>query len=131
MLTDLESMSSQNYHDRSEGATLEPTDVLGLLSNPRCRAFIYAIMDLDRDVTGLTEAIDLAEDTYREIGLNPEGITPGRFHHNVIPKLQAKEVLEYDDRTGTIRYHGDPLLEKYAEIVSEDELGKPSTGPTN
>lgn len=115
-------MSPQNDCE-PKGASLEINAVLELLTNPRCRAFIYATMDLDTDVIDLDQVIDVTKNAYWEIGLPPEGVTHERFYHNIIPRLQAKDVLDYDDRTGTIRYHGDPLLEKYARILSEDELG--------
>jgi hypothetical protein len=37
------------------------------------------------------------------------------LHHRHLPKLERAGLIEYDARSNTVRYHGQPSLEKWAE----------------
>lgn len=45
-----------------------------------------------------------------------------RFHHVTLPKLADQGVVEYDDRSRTVRYCGPPLLERMLTVVTEADL---------
>jgi len=48
-------------------------------------------------------------------------VDPGRFraglHHWHLPKLDAVDLVDYDPRSRTIRYRGQPTVEKWAEHI--------------
>ncbi|MCU4740669.1 DUF7344 domain-containing protein [Natronoglomus mannanivorans] len=43
------------------------------------------------------------------------------IHHNHLPRLTEMGLVEYDDRSTTIRYYGHPLLEAILEATTEAE----------
>ncbi|WP_436927701.1 winged helix-turn-helix domain-containing protein [Halosimplex amylolyticum] len=42
------------------------------------------------------------------------------LHHQHLPKLSDADLVEYDARSSTVRYHGDPLTETVLATI-EDE----------
>ena len=47
--------------------------------------------------------------------------TEPRLHHVHLPHLDAAGHIDYDDRTGTVRYHGNEFLEDVLDCCFEDE----------
>lgn len=43
------------------------------------------------------------------------------FHHVTLPKLADKGVVEYDDRSRTVRYRGPRVLERMLTVVTESD----------
>jgi hypothetical protein len=41
---------------------------------------------------------------------------------SAIPQLEQFDVVEYDSRSGSVRYHQQPLIEEYAEHAASQEL---------
>ncbi len=46
------------------------------------------------------------------------------LHHMHLPKLADANIIDYDPRSESIRYWGQPVLEEYAEHVAAMELPK-------
>lgn len=42
------------------------------------------------------------------------------LHHNHLPKLEAHGLINYDQRTGAIRYHSNDRIENILECLSGD-----------
>lgn len=42
-----------------------------------------------------------------------------RLHHVHLPKLAEFDVIDYDARSGTVRYHGDEQVEAIVEFLAE------------
>mgnify|MGYP000247518295 CR=1 FL=1 len=47
------------------------------------------------------------------------------LHHTHLPQLATIDVLEYDSRSQTIRYHGDDLVETLMESTPETHIPGP------
>ncbi|WP_449289235.1 DUF7344 domain-containing protein [Natrarchaeobius oligotrophus] len=45
------------------------------------------------------------------------------LRHQHLPKLIEFDIIEYDNRHETIRYHRDPVVEQCLELVSSHDLG--------
>ncbi|WP_449289219.1 DUF7344 domain-containing protein [Natrarchaeobius chitinivorans] len=48
--------------------------------------------------------------------------TETRHHH--LPKLAKASVIEYDNRQGTVRYPGNPIVEQCLELVAGYDLDR-------
>nr|WP_265110668.1 hypothetical protein [Halosolutus halophilus] len=42
------------------------------------------------------------------------------LHHSKLPKLEAAGLVEYDDRTETVRYHPNDRVEKLYQFVTTE-----------
>lgn len=47
------------------------------------------------------------------------------FHHATLPKLADLGFVEYDPRSGTVRYRGTPVLERVLDAVEESRVERP------
>lgn len=110
-------------HDPSDEVPSAISDILDMLSDARCRVFIYGMMEYEDDVADYETVVELVDDVSAEMATEPIELSRQSLHHVILPKLKSKGVLEYDPRTETIRYYGDPMLDKYAELMCRDELG--------
>ena len=45
------------------------------------------------------------------------------FHHAALPKLADLGLVEYDPRSGTVRYRGPRVLEQVLDVVEESKPG--------
>jgi len=50
------------------------------------------------------------------------------LHHRHLPKLDEAGLIEYDPRSNTVRYWGQPTLEKWLEHAHHVD-GRPEPGP--
>lgn len=44
------------------------------------------------------------------------------FHHVTLPKLADLGVIEYDNRSGSVRYREPPVVERVLTVVTESDL---------
>ena len=81
----------------------------------RCKVEVVTLSDL-------VEALepDGDEETRERLKIN--------LHHRHLPKLDEAGIVDYDPRSNTARYWGQPTLEKWAEHVEavEDEPDRPT-----
>lgn len=107
--------------------TLSFDTVFDILSNRRRRFAIHYLMGIDdgtADVDGIAERIagweresaDAASDDSHERRVL---MTLTEIH---LPKLADANVVDYDVRSGSVRYWGHPVVEEYAEHVAPAEL---------
>lgn len=101
-----------------------PTDTaLEVLADPLRRSLVTQLVDGHENVTTLAELVD------RITPGNPPPESPGVTRHDALrlelvhthlPTLEDAGVVEYDARTGTIRYHPDERVEKLLEFVTAE-----------
>lgn len=103
------------------------TTAFELLARPPRRRLLYWLHGYDG---GSVSVDDLAEklDT-RDVDV--PGYSPDDAHevlvamrHVHLPKLDATNVVEYDEEAGTISYVGDPCLDDLIEWSRHEELEK-------
>lgn len=104
----------------------EMFDVLG---SGRRRRLLYYLKDMEGTETTLERAVRAlnAFDSSRD----PPGDVPRRqsirvsLAHNHLPRLDAANVLEYDHRSGGVRYEGHDQLDSWLDCVRELEFHRP------
>lgn len=103
---------------------LSTEHVVGLLRHEQRRAIITYF---DQETTDRASFDDLVE--YIVSSDSKKGTTSAEHHkrvtigllHNHLPRLADAGVLEYDQRSETIRYWGDSRLETLLETTPSDE----------
>lgn len=93
------------------GGSLDIEDVLGVLQDPLCRHCIHCFMQegSELDIDYLLNDLDAS--AQEEL----------LMFHQAVPKLEEKGIVDFDPPSGKLMYHSDELLEKYAQLVFEDE----------
>jgi len=95
-------------------------DVFDLLANDcRCRVCLF-LRRADVEVATLSDLVDaLASEATPEerdrLAIN--------LHHRHLPKLDDAGIVDYDSRSNTARYWGQPTVEKWAEHVEAVDEG--------
>lgn len=81
----------------------------------RCLIRFLQAAETDRvpisDVVSHLQKQDLASDTREELTI--------ALYHKHLPKLDAIEAIQFDSRSGTVRYDGDELLDALLESSSK------------
>lgn len=114
---------------RAEPAVSRPSfdDIFKLLSEKRRR---YAIHHLSTTPEGVATLSDLVEqvaawETETSVGDVPDDYrkrVEASLHHTHLPKLDDANIIDYDARSESVRYWGQPVLEEYAEHVAAMEI---------
>lgn len=86
--------------------------VLRLLADGERQAVCLAMVDDDREVLTVEDIVDLV----RSYGVDADrDRLRVDLHHRHLPKLAAAGIVDYDARSNTVRYWGQPTVEKWAE----------------
>lgn len=106
--------------DQSPELTL--TQIFTVLANHRRRVMLECFRQFGESV----ERSDLVDRVaaYESDSETPEEIREQvamDIHHNHLPRLTDLGLVEYDDRSTTIRYYGHPLLEAILEAAIETD----------
>jgi len=101
--------------------------VFEILSHRRRRLVLYHLAQVPGGVEQFDALVDqvAAWETDANGGDVPENHrsrVATDLHHVHLPKLADANVLDYDDRSETIRYWGQPTVEEYAEHAAVSEL---------
>ncbi len=114
---------------RAEPGVSRPSfdDIFDLLSVERRR---YAIHYLSEVPDGVATLDDLSEqvaawETDTAVADVPDDFrrrVEASLHHTHLPRLADANVIDYDARSESVRYYGQPVLEEYAEHVAAMEL---------
>lgn len=105
--------------------TLSHDEAFAVLSDSRRRGVVNYLAN-QQEVAGLDElATAIAE---REVDGEPDEELVDRLStelHNVhLPRLADEQVVEYDPRSDTVRYWGQPTLEEYANHAAYRERSR-------
>lgn len=118
---------SGTVNESGTGPSLSLDTILELLANRRRRFALYTFADAPDGVVTL-EA--LVEDVATlEASIARTALTRDRYleaaselHHWHLAMLSDLGLLEYDERSGAIRYRGHPRLEAWTRRVRDEEL---------
>lgn len=96
-------------------------DVIGIFASRRCRCVLYYFLDTDSDTSSLDELCDYVL-THDPEASEETSVTTG-LYHTTLPKLEEFGVIDYDDRSETIRFRGarewEPILSSIREVEAE------------
>jgi hypothetical protein len=97
-------------------------DVFGLLADWRRRAVVLHFVHADEP----TATVDTLAEVVTQRGMGRDGIAVGSVSavrtdlvEVHLPRLDEKGVLDFDGRSESVRYWGQPTLEKWAEHADE------------
>lgn len=98
---------------------ISPNDAYRLLRDRRRRLVLQYFSELLGVDTDLGRIADYVHQ--RETGNDQDrrGIET-QLHHVHLPILDSRGVIEYDHRTGTVRYDGSDTLERFVRVATEE-----------
>lgn len=91
-------------------------ELLTILSEAKRRAILTHLQDADDGVATVQELAN-------EIDLQKDGgseVTPVELVHSDLPRLEDAGVVEFDQRSRTVRYQGSTELERLLQFVVAD-----------
>lgn len=101
---------------RLEGVDTERFDeCLRALAKPACRNLVQYF---ERSELEETSVHALAEEMGDTMSVDPEDAVV-RFHHSVLPTLDAVGLVDYDYETGIVEYRGADLPDALHELLVE------------
>lgn len=93
--------------------------LLSALANQHCRSVIAYFRNTSDDRASVDDvAAALAQRDHAD-----ETKIAIQLHHVALPKLDGVGLVDYDERTKTVRYHGHSHLEQLEESLSESGFG--------
>jgi len=106
--------------------TVQLNTVLDVLRDSRRRYIVYSLQEADKSVVPLETIVEGVREYEvpgaAEAELPPRQIVRTNLVHVHLPKLESVGLLERDSRTGTVQFHGHPLIEEWAERTKRFEL---------
>lgn len=100
--------------------TSEPTDdAYELVANRRRRRVLACLRDAPDGVASVDQLTEYVEACEGPSAAGPTDMTRIRveLHHMHLPKLRDHGVVEYDERSDTVRYVGDERVERVLDSV--------------
>ena len=90
-------------------------ELLTTLANGRRRAILTAIQDTDDGVATVQELTDHID---KQDHGGPE-VTSIQLVHSDLPRLEDAGIVDFDQRSQTVRYQGSTEVERVLEFVEE------------
>lgn len=105
-----------------DGPLQSREQLFDLLSDRRCMYALWYLYRSSEGTAGLDELVDSITDWERattdHVPDEHERKVELSLHHFDIPKLMERGIVDYDERTETVSYAGDPALESCFESLS-------------
>lgn len=95
--------------------------LLELVANPQRRMVLHRLRESDASVLGIEE---LTEEVVTDGGgtasrcLSDESRAVAELHHTHLPKMADAGIIEYDERSGTVRYYPDDRIERLVQFIA-------------
>lgn len=106
----------ENGEDNRDGFESESLSrLLKAVADQRRRTVLYTLEESDADVTSLDDFAD--EIALQDSQFNDPEKVRLVLHHKDLPKLAELGLLDYDSRSGTVRYRSDPTIEEFLEAL--------------
>jgi hypothetical protein len=86
--------------------------VFEVLADDQRREICLTLMGLETDIVEVPDLVDVLAD-----GDTDRERLRIALHHRHLPKLADTGIIEYDARSSTARYWGQPTVEKWAEHI--------------
>lgn len=106
--------------DRAPDSPLSTGTTFSLLADRQRREVLAYLSETDDG----TAEVDALVDHLAGEGLDRHEVVTA-LHHVHLPKMADAGVVEYDRRSGTVRYTGDPSVETTLEAVGDSDLPLP------
>lgn len=94
-------------------------ELLLTLADRRRRDVIWYFRDAPADVATLHDIVAYVLDRHDDVDDADHVATV--LHHGALPKLARRDVVDYDPRSRTARYRGDPLIERCLGLLADAE----------
>ncbi|KYH24172.1 hypothetical protein HAPAU_38150 [Halalkalicoccus paucihalophilus] len=108
------------------GGTTAHTAVFKTLASRSCRYVIYyflATSDSSSSIEDVVAGIQtLASQESKQSAVVENNQLKSLLMEESLPQLEGLDVIEYDSRSGCVRYHQQPFIEEYAEHAAYQEL---------
>ncbi|MFC7046302.1 hypothetical protein ACFQH6_13585 [Halobacteriaceae archaeon GCM10025711] len=111
------------WPDRAD-TSLSLDAAFDVLSDRRRRFVLHYLMDEPDEPVTTDELVDkvLEWEADDDRGDDYRQRVTVNLHHVHLPKLADANVVDYDPRSETVRYWGQPVVEEYAEHVAQADL---------
>ena len=107
--------------DRSSGRSIPIDERFGALARTDRRAVIQFFRDESTEEATLDDLVTgIVDGSYWD---TDESHARLRLHHFTLPKLADTGILDYDPRSKTVRYRGQPAVEQLLDTAASE------TGP--
>lgn len=114
-------MTDSPSDDGSDDSRRERLDELfEALADTQRRQVVRYFQRTEDDVASIDDLVDFAIETGSTEATRPQ--LEQTFRHLTLPKLADLGVVEYDTRSGAVRYHGSPALERVFTAAVEADL---------
>ncbi|WP_158057374.1 DUF7344 domain-containing protein [Halorussus halophilus] len=91
-----------------------------VLADRECRYVLYYFSESDTSVASVAELAEHIGD-HDDYHRSDSDRLELSLYHAKLPKLAEADVVEYDARSKTVRYHGHPILEEWVGQTAETE----------
>ena len=96
--------------------------LLRTIANRYRRQILRHAVSADKDVINHEDVVDYLIDCNPELEENDRKRLRTKLHHVALPRLADAGLIDYDQRSQTIRYCGDPFIEKQISVIEEFEF---------
>lgn len=118
--------NAADFGPKDELRSSELDSMFEALSVARRRYVLYYLADRPDEAVDLVDLIDHVRMVEQAEG-TAETTRQERIridlHHSHLPKLDAMGVIDYDGRSGTVRYRSRPTFEDWLDRARRDESG--------
>jgi DNA-binding transcriptional ArsR family regulator len=94
--------------------------IFGVLADARCRRVLHYLVEESACET--KEVVEAVVDWETGSSENSPKSIASSLRHVHLPKLKEARMIDYDDRSGSIRYEGDSLLEHHLRCARTTDL---------
>ena len=108
-------MTGATREDPAEASSV--ASVLGNLSSEYRRQVVAYFLATEERIASLSDVAEYVHVESDDGGTALDEVKI-QLHHAALPKLAAAGVLDYDARSRTVRYRGEPTLEDVQEYLS-------------
>jgi hypothetical protein len=124
---DREPTNTSQRHD-SSSPDLSLDTIFDILSHSYRRHVLSYLSQTEDDPTSVADLVTFVATHESETETSVEGIHDDAvrvaLHHNHLPKLADTGVIEFDTRSGTVRYCGHPELETCLSVIETRDRGE-------
>lgn len=109
--------SSGDYRD----SDMAPSTAFSVLAHAHRRGVLYYFLKQETGLGELDQICGFMSDNLTSVSADPEAIETALCHQH-LPKLEDTGLIEYDLRSATVCYDGDPLVEQCLSLVSHQDF---------
>lgn len=118
--------TAPDFSTRQPTVTAQLNTAFEALADSCCRCILYHLHSMQGEVAERVELVQTVQDFIKADGDTGGGTNAETamcsLHHQVLPRLQEAGYIEYDSRSGTVRYHDSPALNDWLEQAFHKEI---------